>query len=247
MLKRGYKKDNILSAFNKARRIPREKLLKKVSQKKENKRPVFATPYDPRLPSIPSLQIKHWRSMTNKNKYLAEVFQSPPLTAFKRQPNIRSHLIRAAVAKPQGRYPERIQKGMKRCNDSNCTACPFIREGKNITINGSQWRIDRQVNCSSHNIVYAILCKKEKCNMVYLGETKRQFKFRLADHRGYVINKHTNQATGLHFNLPGHSLGDMSATVIEIVKKNDIIYRKEREEYHIRRFNTLNKGLNRKI
>ena len=62
LLKRGYKKDNILSAFTKARRIPREELLKKVSQKKENKRPVFATPYDPRLPSIPSLQIKHWRS-----------------------------------------------------------------------------------------------------------------------------------------------------------------------------------------
>ena len=83
--------------------------------------------------------------------------------------------------------------------------------------------------------------------MVYLGETKRQFKFCLADHRGYLINKHTNQATGLHFNLPGHSLGVVSATVIDIVKKNDIIYRKEREEYHIRRFNTLKKGLNRKI
>ena len=72
-------------------------------------------------------------------------------------------------------------------------------------------------------------------------------KFRLSDHHGYVLNKDTSTATGLHYNLPGHSLADMSCTVIEQVKKNDLIYRKEREEYHIRRFNTLYKGLNRKV
>ena len=57
--------------------------------------------------------------------------------------------------------------------------------------------------------------------MVYLGETKRQFKFCLVSHRGYVVNKHTNQATGLHFNLPGHSLADISATGIEIINKSE--------------------------
>ena len=72
-------------------------------------------------------------------------------------------------------------------------------------------------------------------------------KFRLADHCGYVLNQDISKATGLHYNLPGLSLADMSCTVIEQVKKNDLIYRKEREEHHIRRFNTLYKGLNRKI
>ena len=122
--------------------------------------------------------------MTNENKYWSEVFPSPPLTAFKRRPNIRSHKIRAAVAKLQGRDPERKKNGIKKCNNSNCTACPYIREGNTITINGTQWRINRQVNCKSHNIVYAIICNAENCKMVYLGETKRQFKFCLADHRG---------------------------------------------------------------
>ena len=54
-------------------------------------------------------------------------------------------------------------------------------------------------------------------------------------------------ATGQHFNSPGHSLADLSITVIEQVKKSDLVYRKEREEHHIRRFNTLYKGLNRKV
>ena len=62
--------------------------------------------------------------------------------------------------------------------------------------------------------------------MVYLGETKRQLKFCLSQHRGDVVNKDISKATGGHFNLTGHSLADdMSITVIELFKKNDLIYR----------------------
>ena len=103
------------------------------------------------------------------------------------------------------------------------------------------------MDCNSYNVVYAILCKKDNCKQIYLGETKRMLKFCLADHRGYVVNQDTTTATGLHFNLPGHSLADLSVTPIEQVRKNDTVYRKEREEFHIRRFNTLHKGLNRKF
>ena len=185
--------------------------------------------------------------MVSNNKYLAEVFKTPPMTGYRRQPNIRSHIIRAAVAKPRGRYPVRKINGMKKCNETNCTSCPYIREGKEITINGKKWNISNQINCNTYNIVYAIICKKDSCKQVYIGETKRILKFRLADHRGYVVNQDTSQATGLHFNLPGHSLADLSITAIEQVKTNDTIYRKEREELHIRRFNTFYNGLNRQV
>ena len=43
-------------------------------------------------------------------------------------------------------------------------------------------------------------------------------KFRLDDHRGYG-NNHVDTATGSHFNQPGHSLADMSVTVLEQVRK----------------------------
>ena len=62
-----------------------------------------------------------------------------------------------------------------------------------------------------------MVCKKN-CKQVYIGETKRILKFCLADHRGYVLNNNKATATGLHFNLPGHSLEDLSITVIEQVK-----------------------------
>ena len=55
-----------------------------------------------------------------------------------------------------------------------------------------------------------------------------------------------NITTGNHFNLPGHSEKNMLFTIIEQVKQNDTFYRKEREEYHINKFNTFYQGLNKK-
>ena len=135
---------------------------------------------------------------------------------------------------------------MKKCNTPQCTACPFVREGKEVNINGQSWNINSSVDCKSYNVVYAILCKKDNCRAVYIGETKRMLKFRLADHRGYVTNKDTSKATGYHFNLPGHTRADLEVTCIERVRKSNAPYRKIREDYHIRRFDTFYKGMNRR-
>ena len=98
----------------------------------------------------------------------------------------------------------------------------------------------------SFNIVYALKCKKENCGKTYIGETKRYLKSRLDDHRGYIVNSLTSKATGEHFTQPGHSLADLQVTVLEQVKKNNTLYRKEREEYFIRKFNTFHNGINKK-
>ena len=49
------------------------------------------------------------------------------------------------------------------------------------------------------------IVKKNRCQEVYIGETKQMLKFRLGDHGGYVTSCITSQATGAHFTLPGHS------------------------------------------
>ena len=85
-----------------------------------------------------------------------------------------------------------------------------------------------------------IECDKEKCQKWYIGETKRS-------HRGYVKNFHLDKATVAHFNSPGHSLSNMKMTILEQVRKLDTEYRKERENYFIRKFNTFKTGLNKKI
>ena len=117
LLQRSYKDYIIDSAIDKARLIPRKKALKKVNKNKQSKGPVFAITFDPRLPPMGNIEAKHWRSMTSKDSYLAEVFKRPPLVAFKRQKNLRQYLFRAKVPIEQNR-PKRLIKGMTKCGES---------------------------------------------------------------------------------------------------------------------------------
>ena len=87
-------------------------------------------------------------------------------------------------------------------------------------------------------------CDKENCHKKYIGETGRIFKYRLDEHRGYINTKDESQPTGAHFNLPGHSLANLKATIIEQVLVNTELYRKERETFYIRKFNTYD-GMNK--
>ena len=86
-------------------------------------------------------------------------------------------------------------------------------------------------------------CNIEKCGQRYIGESKQSIKHRLAEHRGYIVNNRVDKATGAHFNSPGHSLANMTCSVLEQVKFNDTLDRKEREKYFINKFNTKNTGL----
>ena len=207
--------------------------------------PVYFFLFDPRLPSIQTIVTKHWRSMAKQDQHLAECFSEPPLTAFRRPKNLRELLIKAKVPSPPNLRPERNIKGMKRCR-KGCTACPYVRETKNVKINKKEtWQINRKHDCQSFNIIYLIECNIDKCKQRYIGESKRAIQHRLADHRGYIVNNHVDKATGAHFNSPGHSLANMTFTVLEQVKYKDTNYRKEREKYFINKFNTKNTGMNK--
>ena len=138
----------------------------------------------------------------------------------------------------QPHYPKSISKGMKNCG-RQCSACPYIKETSCINIiNSTMWQINKHVNCGSYNIIYIIECNKDRCQMRYIGETKRTLKERLADHHGYIVSKDITKATGAHFNLPGHSLANLKIAIIEKVKKNIDSHRKERDKYFISNFNT---------
>ena len=81
--------------------------------------------------------------------------------------------------------------------------------------------------------------------MNYNGQTGWMLKNRIVEHRGYISNQDSSTATGDHFNLPGHSVSDLTVTVLEQVKKNDQLYREEKEHFFIRKFNCFYNGMNR--
>ena len=120
-----------------------------------------------------------------------------------------------------------VVEGGERCPQRLCASLHFRLKN----IKAPHNRIERQ---------------KDKCKLRYIGQTQRQLKYRLAEHRGYINNHVETVSTGAHFNLPGHSQADLKITVIEQAKKKDKTYREIREEYHINKFYTYYEGLNRK-
>ena len=70
----------------------------------------------------------------------------------------------------------------------------------------------------------------------YIGETERKLKERIKEHIGYANNQIIKMATGEHFNLPSHFFQNMKFTIIERIKKQDLVYRQERETDHILNF-----------
>ena len=247
LMERGYAEYVIDRALTKARAVPRQRaLLKRKNKENTIKRPIFAVKFDPRLPSLQAIQAKHWRAMTGSDQYLASVFPAPPLTAFKRQNNLRSMIIRAKVPKPARAYPERKLKGMFKCKNV-CSACPYIKEDKVVKYGeNKKWILNRNLTCANSNIIYMIECQKENCKEPrYIGESGRPLRYRLAEHRGYIVNHMTDKPTGAHFTSPGHSLSDMKIIILEQVKIQDTLYRKEREKYFIHKLNTYYQGMNR--
>ena len=243
LLDRKYPEQMINSARNRARKITREQALQIVAKTTTIRRPVFVVTWDPRLPSLQAIVQKHWRTMSSVDPYLQEVYQEPPLVAFKRQKNIKDFVIRAKVPPKMKRNPKREIPGMRKCNKP-CQACPYIKEQKQIETQKFTWKINSHVNCESKNIVYIIECSKENCKMKYIGETERTLAERLEEHRGYINQNKLNKSTGNHLNSRGHSISNLNISILEKVKSNETLYRKEREKYLIRKFNTHYNGLN---
>ena len=232
----------INSALEKARNVPRSEALKRVTKEKSTKRPVFAIHFDPRLPAIPGIVRKHWRTMVQDPR-LQEIFPVPPLVAYRRPQNIRDKLIRAKVPPTNSARPKRNTPGMKKCN--KCGVCPYVKEGKIIQATATNFKKDISTSgdCSSSNIIYLLGCRK--CPQQYIGETERTLKERFSEHKGYVNTNNQSKATGVHFNTKGHSVADMEITVLEKIFSQDPMFRKQREKFYIQKFNTRYKGLNR--
>ena len=131
--------------------------------------------------------------------HFAEIFSKPPIRAFKRQKNIKDSLIKAKTYQKKRKYPQRNLIGMKRCK-SGCTMCPYVKTGTNIENTNFTWKIRKNVDCNTTNVIYMIECTKETCKEKYIGESERTVKKRFDEHRGYVKNKIISKATGSHFN-----------------------------------------------
>ena len=235
LLSRQYNKNIVVAAIEKAKLIPREKALERVVKEKNN-RVMFTVTYNPKLPSISKIIVKHWRTMT-RDKKLLNTFEQPPMVAFKQPQNLQKMLCHAKLPpKKTGReHPARAMWGMKKCTKP-CPIDIHVLPSKKVKSSqtGETFVIKGNFKCFTEGVIYVTTC--DICKKQYIGQTGRSLHTRIREHM-YDLKKGKN-VSGIHYSLRGHTHEDMKVQIIEKVTPNTDHYRLEREEYWIRKFIT---------
>ena len=252
LTKRGYKNNFVKSQISRAKSIPRNDTLKENSPEiKKPDRVPFITTYNPALPNIHKV-LRQKQPILHSTERLHEIFKETPVVAYRRSPNLRDLLVRAKLKNPPTANQPNHPFGTFRCNSKHgCLTCPHIdNERTNYTFNntGEVREIKQQMTCKSTNLIYMIECKR--CKKQYIGETKRTLRERFTEHRQATNNpSHANASAAVptHFNLPDHSIEDMTLIPLELQPTPNTSRRKAREAYLIHRGQTLEpNGINRR-
>jgi len=175
---------------------------------------------------------KSYKSILNQNDF----FNNYQLvTAYKNHKNLRRILVRSELEKTtkSGAY--------RGCGKTNCVTCRIHASDADHFYNQqnkTKYPIKDNIYCNSTNLVYLITCNK--CKKQYVGETGRTLRDRLNDHRSAIKNK-SKTPISVHFNLPNHSVLDLSILPIELIKNtsNTSNCRRSREQFWQVKLNSL--------
>ena len=229
LIKRGYKHRLVKDAVEKVRQIPRSRALE-TSIKKESHRIPFVITFNPTLPNIPQVISSNLNILRSSQRCL-EAFSPPPRISYRRCKNLRDILVRA-----KHRRQAPLASGAFRCHSNGCKTCPFITEGATsytFFSTNEQRHIRHHITCSSSNLVYLIQCNK--CNVQYIGETKRHLSDRFGEHsraiEKAIAKQQNDQPTAVadHFTLPGHSMNNIELIPLELITSDRDAIRKARE------------------
>ena len=208
----------------------------------------FITTFNPSLPHISNIIKKHHHLLHSSDR-CKKVFPNLPVVAFRRSPNLRDLLVSAKLSSNSTNPHPQLPSGSYRCG-KNCATCPYISDGlTNYTFfsTGETRPIKSNLTCETKNLIYMIQCNR--CNLQYIGVTKRRLKDRFNEHRRTIDNPYTKSkptTAAEHFlTAPNHTANDMQLIPIEKVYSNRDSIRKAREAFLISKGRTLTPhGLN---
>ena len=238
LIDRGYEGEEVQRQIDKATRIKREELLGSREKKIEQVTPLVVT-FHPDLPHLTHI-LNDYQCVISTSPRLSGALPKPPLVAYRRPPNLRDLLVRAAYGQVRETY-----KGNDQCQQPRCKTCAHIKMGTTFrsTTTGQRFRVRATADCRTRNVVYLIECKK--CAIQYVGETDNALRVRLTGHRSDINHHRTDRPVAQHFTLPDHSIKDLTIMVIEKIHREDINHRKRRESHWIEMIRSLTPdGLN---
>ena len=144
---------------------------------------------------------------------------------------------------PQLHFRERL---VKRCNHPRCSTCQHLQCQLTFTSTKTKisYPIRHHFTCKSSNLIYLITCTK--CKKQYVGMTTKQLNTRVNHHRTSIFNKRRTYLH-THFNLPDHSISNLTIQAIDTTEQKVDMYNELRklERYWIKTLKTFQPvGLN---
>ena len=208
LVQRGYDDEEVQLQLNKASGIKRSELLTPRPRKAQQITP-FVVTFHPDLPHLSGV-LRECHCLIDLSPQLKGAFPQPPLVVYRRPPNLRSLLVKAALKQPREKY-----KGNERCGQPRCKVCTHIKTG--VTFHSSttnqEFRVKATADCRTKNVVYLIQCAQ--CSIQYIGETENALRVRLTLHQSDINHLRLDRPVAHHFNQLHHSLNDLKIMVVE--------------------------------
>ena len=156
MRKRGYSSRFIEGQLEKVDKMKRSDLLSYKPKEKNKDRVPLVITYSKHLPDIQKISRDHL-PLLHKSSELQEIFDKPPLVAFKRDRNLTDILVHGK----HNKIFKNKDGSVNRCPANNCAICPITRYGIEIP---EIKKIQKDANCQTTNAIYGIHC--EKCEKI---------------------------------------------------------------------------------
>ena len=140
-------------------------------------------------------------SILQADPVLKEVFPEVPLVAYKRDTNLRDHLVHSRLC------PTNINNtpGTHPCNVPKCKICRYVNPTTTIKGPKGTFTVRRHFTCQSTDVIYSVICSL--CSnivlVMYVGETYRTLAERGEEHLRAARLGYNTQV-GEHFQRPGH-------------------------------------------
>ena len=247
LVNRGYELNFLKTQIRRTSDISRNAALKPKPKQQTDTVP-FVITYNPALPNISRIIHKH-SNVLYSSGCCKNVFTDLSLVAYRHCKNISDILVRAKLPEPTNTNQSRSSSGSFRRNKTSCTVCPVIEDGRNqytFYSTGQMFKIKSHITCETSKVIYMIQCTK--CNLQYIGETKRCLKDRFNEHSQPIINPFcTHTAVSRHFLTSGHAEDHLILIPLEQWNTSRDSIRKAREAFLIHRGKQLEPaGLNRR-
>ncbi len=231
-LRRGYPLDILEQAFHKVKLLERVSLLYSETPPSDN--PVDAsndaannierenffsiTTYNPAGNPNEKIIKTNWPLLGMSN-ITQPLFRHRVIHGNRRCPNLRDKLVHSKLKIVSTHTRGLSGAPIKECTLTYCRYCTRLNTSGEITSpsTGEKSKCCKNVTCHSSNLIYCIRCTF--CNILYVGQTKRELKKRMVEHFRYITKPDLSQPLGVHFNQPNHpKLDAVEIYVLKFVK-----------------------------